>query len=106
VHRAALGFVLYASQIDPALVAAYGLQAATALGAAVAMFFGRPWTVGVLLALGVMLAAASLLEGFWLGLRPPVAAVSEVMVIGLSTGALALAMRRELGGDRDSHELL
>ena len=106
VQRAALGFALYATQMGPAFVAAYALQTATALAAAVAIWLGRSWTVGVVLALGTMLAAASLLEGFWLGLRPPIASVTEVLIIALSTGAFALVMRREFGGDRDSQELL
>ncbi|TMA32259.1 MAG: hypothetical protein E6J87_13445 [Deltaproteobacteria bacterium] len=99
IHRATIGFVLYETEMSPALVAAYVLQTASALAAAVAIWLGRPWTVGILLALGALLAAASLLEGFWLGLRPPVVSVSEVLVIALSTGALALVMRREFGGE-------
>ena len=91
--------MLYETEMSPALVAAYVLQTASALAAAVAIWLGRPWTVGILLALGALLAAASLLEGFWLGLRPPVVSVSEVLVIALSTGALALVMRREFGGE-------
>jgi len=99
IYRATIGFVLYETEMSPALVAAYVLQTASALAAAVAIWLGRPWTVGILLALGALLAAASLLEGFWLGLRPPVVSVSEVLVIALSTGALALVMRREFGGE-------
>ncbi len=107
VHRAALGFMLYASEMNPALVAAYALQTGMAFAAALAIWLGRSWTVGVVLALGTMLAAASLLEGFWLRSRPPIASVSEVMIIVLSTGALALVMRREFGaGNRESNELL
>jgi hypothetical protein len=62
-----------------------------------------PWAVDMLLVLG---AAAALLEGFWLGLRPPFASVSEVMMIAMSTGALALVFRREFGGEPDRGGLL
>lgn len=60
----------------------------------------------MLLVLGILLAATALLEGFWLGLRPPIISVGEVMMIALSTGALALVFRREFSGDRDPGELL
>jgi hypothetical protein len=99
IHRATIGFVLYTTEMSPALVAAYGLQTAVALAAALAIWLGRSWTVGILLVLGTMVAAAALLEGFWLGLRPPIVSVSEVLVIALSTGAFPLVMRREFGGE-------
>jgi hypothetical protein len=105
-HRAALGFALYASHMGPAVVAAYGLQIAAALVTALAIWQGRPWAAGVLLVLGMLLAATALLEGFWLGLRPPIASVGEVMMIALSTGALALVFRREFGSDPDRGEWL
>ena len=105
-HRAALGFALHASHMGPSVVAAYGLQTAAALATALAIWQGRSWAVAVLLVLGMLLATSALLEGFWLGLRPPIVAVGEVMMIALSTGALALVFRHEFSGDRDRSELL
>jgi len=88
--------------MGPAIVAAYGLQSAVALATALAIWLGRAWAVGVFIAFGIVLAAAALFEGFWLGLRPPMASLSEMLMIVLSTGALALVFRREFrsGGDR------
>ena len=105
-HRAALGFALYESEMGPAVTAAYGVQAAAAVATAVAIWLGRAWAVGVLVVLGILLAAAALLEGFWLGLRPPMASVSEMVMIALSTGALALVFRREFSRDRGRRDLL
>jgi|SRR5688572_20362622 len=102
-HRAALGFALHATHIEYAVVVLYGLQTSAAIAAAIAIWLGRMWAVGMLIALGVILAGAVLLEGFWLGLRPPLAAVSELLIIALSTAALSFVLRREFapGGDRD-----
>jgi hypothetical protein len=105
-HRAALGFALYASHMGPAIAMAYGLQTAAALATALAIWLGRAWAVGVLVVLGISLAAAAILEGFWLGLRPPIASVAEMMMIALSTGALALVFRREFGSDPERRERL
>jgi hypothetical protein len=103
-HRAALGFALYAAHMGPAVAALYGLQTAAALATALAIWLGRAWAVGVLIALGMILGGAALLEGFWLGLRPPMASVSELLMIALSTGALALVFRREFGNGGDHRE--
>jgi hypothetical protein len=48
--------------------------------------------------------AAALLEGFWLGLRPPMSSVGELLMIALSTAALALAFRREFGHGGEQRE--
>jgi multisubunit Na+/H+ antiporter MnhB subunit len=64
---------------------------------------GRPGSVALVLVLGTMLAASAILEGFWLDLRSPIAAMSQVLVIAVSTGALAVALRHEFGGA--SHRL-
>jgi hypothetical protein len=103
-HRAALGFALFVSQMGPAVAAAYALQTAAALATAFAIWRGSPWTVVMLLVLGTLLASAALLEGFWLGLRPPMASVGEVLMIALSTGALALVFRREFGNGAHRRE--
>jgi len=100
-HRAALGFALYASHMGPAVVAVYGIQTVAALATALSVWLGRPWAVPVLIVLGVILGGAALLEGFWLGLRAPMASISELMMIVLSTGALALVFRREFRGEKD-----
>jgi hypothetical protein len=105
-HRAALGFALYASHLGATVAMLYGIQTTAALATALAIWLGRAWAVGALIALGVILCGAALLEGFWLGLRPPMASVSELLMIALSTGALALVFRREFksGGDpREAH---
>ena len=94
-HRALLGFALFASQLGATVALLYALQIAAAIATALAIWQGRTWAVAALLTLGILLAAGALLEGFWLGLRPPLASVAEVMMIALSTGALALVFRRE-----------
>ncbi len=98
VERAAVGFVLYESALVPALFVAYGLQVAAAVATALGMWLGRPWTIVALLALGATLVAAALLESLWLGVRPAISAASEVLIVLLSTGALALVLRHEFGG--------
>jgi hypothetical protein len=57
------------------VVAVYAIQSVAALATALAIWLGRPWAVGVLIGLGIVLCGAALLEGFWLGLRPPMASV-------------------------------
>jgi hypothetical protein len=103
-HRAALGFALYETEMGPAVAALYALQTGAALATALAIWLGRPWSVGVLIALGVILCGAALVEGFWLGLRPPMASISELMMIALLTGALALVFRREFASRSDRRE--
>jgi hypothetical protein len=43
-------------------------------------------------------------EGFWLGLHPPVASLSEAIIVALVTGALALALRHEFHHDGSGRE--
>jgi len=96
VQRAAVGTALFAGELGSVIVVAYVLQGLAAVAAAVGVWLGRRWTVGALLTLGAMLIASALLEGFWLGVRPPLASVGEILIVTLSTGALVLVLRREL----------
>ena len=103
VRRAAVGFVLSEGDLEPSLFVAYGLQAAVAIAAAIGLWLGRPWTIAAVLVLGVTVVAAALLE-VWLGVRPAITAVGEVLIVGLSTGALALVLRHEFRGERGSFD--
>ena len=103
-HRAALGFALYANHMGPAVAAVYGIETIAALATALAIWLGRTWAVGVLIVLGMILGGAALLEGFWLGLRPPMSSVGELLMIALSTAALALVFRREFGHGGEQRE--
>lgn len=76
-----------------------GACAALALATAIALWLGHTATVPLLVTLGIALAAAALIEAFAWGIRPPVSAISTVIVVALSTGALALALRGELRGE-------
>jgi hypothetical protein len=95
-QRAAVGFALAGAEVEPSLFAAYCLQGAAAIAAAIGVWAGRPWAIGAVLALGATLVAGALLESFWLGVRPAITAVSQMLIVALSTGALALVLRREL----------
>jgi hypothetical protein len=90
---AALGF-FYAG-MGPGAVSFCAIQTVLALVTAGALWQGRSWSVTALLLLGASLATSALLESFGLGIRPPITAVGEILVVALSTGALAWALRRE-----------
>lgn len=107
LQRVVVGFALHEGAIHPVLFATFALQCVLAVLVAVGMWFGRKWTVGALLTLGALLVAAALQTGFWLDLHPPVASLSEAIIVALVTGALALALRYEFDHDvheRDVHE--
>jgi hypothetical protein len=91
----AAGALFAAGAEAPSFAIALAAQAVMGAVAAIAMWLGRPWVVGALIAFGVTVAATSLLNAFVLGVRPAAAAVAEVVVAGIATAALALAMRHE-----------
>jgi hypothetical protein len=96
-QRTAVAVGIRLADGDWALVSAYGLQALAALGTAVGIWWGRLWVVGVLIALGILIVATALLEGFFLGTGPPLVSLSQALVVALMTGGLALLLRYEFG---------
>ena len=104
----ALGFVLRQAAVafavgagaggtEPVVLAAHGLQGVAALAFCVGVWQGRRWTIAALLALGAAVAATALLEGFVLGIVPPLAAVTTTLIAAVATAGLALVLRHELG---------
>jgi len=97
IHRGAATFVVYTGEIGAALFAAYAFQTLAGALAALGVWLGRSWVLGVVLVLGTAVAGTSLLEAFFLGVRPAAGAVTEVLVAAVATGALFLVLRHELG---------
>lgn len=109
IHRAGLAAMALLGDLHASLGIAHGAEAVIAVAAAVGLWLGRAWSAGAVVALGVALGASALLEGFYLGVRPPVAAVAQLLVAALAAGALGLLIRRELRapavlGDADDPE--
>jgi len=69
----------------PGLVALFALQTFCAMAAAVGVWRRRPWAADAVLALGVMIATTSVIEGFLLGIVP------YLRVLAVVVGALALS---------------
>ena len=68
VYRAAFVPAMLVGQPVPLLVIGFVLQAGCALAAAVGVWFRQPWAAGVVMLLGVIIAATWLVEGFVLGI--------------------------------------
>jgi hypothetical protein len=103
LHRLVAGALLYADA--SVLLAASALQGVAAAVAAVGMWRGRHWVVGALIVLGVTVVATAVLAAFFLGIVPPLAAISQGLVAALAAGALAVIAHlefREGGVPRES----
>jgi len=96
LHRLGMAGLALMGESTPVLLAAHAAEAAAALVAALGLWLGRRWTAPAILALGVAFGATALLDGFYLGVVPPAAAVAQLLVAVFAGGALALAVRREL----------
>jgi hypothetical protein len=72
------------SPAPPGLVALFALQASCSMVAAVGVWRRRPWAADAVIALGVMVATTSVIEGFLLGIVP------YLRVVAVVVGALAL----------------
>ena len=68
VYSAAYVPAMLVGQPVPLLLIGFVLQAVCALAAAVGVWRGQPWAAGVVLLLGVTIAARWLVEGFVLGI--------------------------------------
>jgi hypothetical protein len=68
----------------PGLLALFAIQAFCAIAAAVGVWRRRPWAADAVLALGVMIATTSVIEGFLLGIVP------YLRVLAVVVGALAV----------------
>lgn len=97
LRRTAVAFLVRAEGLDPALVAVYALQMAAGAAAVAGLWWARPWAIGAVIALGIAVGASVLLETFYLGLVPPLAALAQLLLVALATGGLALILRYELG---------
>lgn len=95
VQRGAMAVMFELSDAPLVLVAAYGIQVVAGLMTAVGVGLGRLWSVAALIVLGICVASTALLEGFFLDLRSPFVAVSQLLVVAIMTGALALLLRYE-----------
>jgi hypothetical protein len=69
---------------SPGLVALFALQTFCAIAAAIGVWRRRPWAADAVLALGVMIATTSVIEGFLLGIVP------YLRVLAVVVGALAV----------------
>lgn len=76
---------------------AFAFQAAAALVVALGIWLGRRWAAGAVVILGVAVAATAILQVYAVGATAAFAAMSEVLVAALGTGALAYVLRREFG---------
>ena len=70
---------MLASPAPPGLVALFALQASCSIVAAVGVWRHRPWAADAVIALGVMVATTSIIEGFLLGLVPYLRALLVVV---------------------------
>lgn len=96
VHRGVLAVVMGLGDAPGVLVAAHVVEAALAVAAALGLWLGHTWVTGAILGLGVAIGATALLEAFYVGVRPPAAAVAQLVVAAFAAGALAVLIRREL----------
>jgi hypothetical protein len=71
-------------QSTPGLMALFALQASSSMAAAVGVWRHRPWAADMVIALGVMVATTSVVEGFLLGIVP------YLRVLAVVVGALAV----------------
>ncbi len=92
VQRVIVGHLTIDGSADPALVATWALVVAFAAATAVGVWIERSWAVATLVGTGVLLVVATL-QQVWLGTLPVAASVSEMSIVALITGALALALR-------------
>ena len=92
VHRGLLAVAGLPSG-EPLLVALLAAQAVAALAAAAGLWLRRSWGAVALVVLGVVLAAASLVEGFVFGIRAPLGALALAILAVLGALALASASR-------------
>jgi hypothetical protein len=87
--------------VEGAALGLFAVQGAAALLAALGIFLGSAWAIAALVALGGVLVASTALEAFWLGIRSPIGAVSTMLIVALSTAALALVLRHEFSSPAD-----
>ncbi len=75
---------MLSSPAPPGLVALFALQASCSMVAAVGVWRRRPWAADAVIAVGVMIATTSIVEGFLLGIVP------YLQVLVVAVGALSL----------------
>src|SRR5262245_60930673 len=76
-------------QSTPGLLALFALQASCSMTAAVGVWRRRPWAADMVIALGVMVATTSVVEGFLLGIVPYLRVLA--VVVGALTVTFVLA---------------
>jgi hypothetical protein len=95
LHRAGLAAMTLLGD-EPVLFLGHAAETLAALAVAIGLWLGHAWAGGAVLALGVALGATALLEAFYVGVRPPAAAVAWFLAAAVGAGALGLLIRREL----------
>ncbi len=80
----------------PLLLIAFVLQSVCALVAAVGVWRGRPWAAGVVMLLGVSIAATWLIEGFLLG----IVAYLHALLVAVLAIVVALIIAAYVKGQR------
>jgi hypothetical protein len=96
LERGALAFAASGSGPDAAVLC-LALEAAAGVAAALGVFLAAAWAPASLIGLGVVLAATALLEAFAWGIRPPLAAIGQVVATGIGCGVLAVLVSRDSG---------
>ena len=98
IQRGQLVAMLFLSDASPVLVGAHALQAGLALATALGIWLGWGGVVALVIVLGLAVAATVLLEAFHLAVRPPLPAISQLLVVLIVTAALSLLLRHEFTG--------
>jgi hypothetical protein len=97
VYTAAYVPAMLLSQSVPLLLIGFVLQAVFALAAAVGVWRGQPWAAGVVVLLGVSIAATWLIEGFILGIVPYLRALLIAVFAIVVASIVAAYLNRQHG---------
>ena len=81
----------------PLLLVGFALQAVCALAAAVGVWSRRPWAAGLVMMLGVSIAATWLVEGFVLGMVAYLGALLVAVLAIVVAVIIAAYLRRQPG---------
>jgi len=95
ISRASYVLPMAARPASPVLLALFAAQAVCALAAAVGVWRGERWAAGLVIALGVAVAATAVFEGFVLGIVAYLYAVLiVVLALAVALGVAAYLNRR------------
>ena len=94
VARASYVPAMAADPVSPALLALFVAQAVCALAGAVGVWRGDRWAAGMVVALGISVAATSVFQGFVLGIVPYLYVVLIVVIALAASLAVAAYLNR------------